>query len=244
MEASHGGSQCLKLGLATWDVSWCLDPVHETLLIILDTRSPELALGHTTIRVSHIHLPARRHKVLDILTILVFLLFLGPFLSPLGWHIVRDVDVWLHLLLSLAILVALGDFAVGLLGNCLVVLIIIETLVRDVVISGSVFHGAVNRSVTIFFIILISHRFHHLVGVLTLGIVVVGVAITDVTRLVLFNFVHQTGQARATICLENLHTEDLRDIAIGREHILVKHAFAVFVNNITNRVDKVTAWIN
>lgn len=144
MEAGDGGSESLELGLATWYVSWCLDPVHETLFVILDSRSPELALSHAAISVSHIYFSVSWHKVLDILSILVLFLLFGLLLAFAG-HIVGEFNRGLRLMTTLfALVIAVLEVLIGLFRDCLIILVVIETLVRHVVVSWRVFHRAVD----------------------------------------------------------------------------------------------------
>ena len=146
METCYSRCQGFKLSSSSGDVGWGLDPVLKTHLVVLDARSPELALGLTAISISHIDFPVSWHQILQIA--ILFLLFLHLFLSLLGQIIQTGFDIWLCSgpLLTLA---TLGALTVTLLRDSFVVLILVESLVGDVVVGRGIFHGAVDRSIAI-----------------------------------------------------------------------------------------------
>jgi len=139
VEASNSRCKCLKLCLTTWDVSWRLDAVHQALFVVLDALPSELTLGHTAIRVSHFDFTTRRHKVLEIARLL---LFLNLFLSFAFWQLMCGLDLGLRL--RALSLLALGADTIRFLRDRFVVLVLVETLVRNVIVGRGVLHGAVD----------------------------------------------------------------------------------------------------
>lgn len=138
--------QSFKLRSAAWNVSGCLDAVHQAFFIILDARTTELAFCVATISISHINFPSGGHQILQHLLLGLLDGFL--LLSLDFWHFScpKRVDwLWLHWSLS-PLDRPLASFTIRLfLGNrVIVVIVIFEALVRDVVIGRSVFHKAVN----------------------------------------------------------------------------------------------------
>jgi len=78
VETSNGRGQRLQLGSTTWYVRWRLDPVHQALLVILDTLASELALGLATVGAGHIDLTIGWHQILQVTSLfLLFALFLS-----------------------------------------------------------------------------------------------------------------------------------------------------------------------
>ena len=94
VEACNGRGERLELGPTSRDVGRSLDPVHETLSVVLDTSAPELALGLTAIGIRHIDFSVRGHQILKITSLL---LLLGLFLGLLLRHFHVDADLSLGL---------------------------------------------------------------------------------------------------------------------------------------------------
>lgn len=65
IEPSNSTGESLKLSTSTWDIGWSFNPIHQSLLVILDARSSELTLGLTSIGISHGHLSLSGHEVLQ-----------------------------------------------------------------------------------------------------------------------------------------------------------------------------------
>jgi len=57
--------------------------------------------------------------------------------------------------------------------------------------------------------------------------------------LVLLNLFHEATQTRARVSLQDLHAEDLGDVALGSEHDPVEHALAILVDDVALVVDQV-----
>ena len=154
METGNGCCQGFELSSSSRDVGRGLDPVLKTDLVVLDAGSPELALGLTAISISHIDFAVSRHQILQIA--IFFLLFLHLFLGLLIGKIIQTgFDIRLCSRSLITISAAPGAaLTVTLLGDSFVVLVLVKPLVGDVVVGWSIFHGAVNRSVTIMTLLL------------------------------------------------------------------------------------------
>ena len=76
------------------------------------------------------------------------------------------------------------------------------------------------------------------------GVGTVLILVTDLTWLILLNFIHQATQAGPTVRLQDLHAEDLRDLAISCEYVLIKHTLPALVDDIAHLVNQVATWIN
>ena len=223
MEPGYSGSERFELGATSWYVSWCLDTIHQTLLVVLDTRSPKLALRYASIGIGHVDLTISRHQILQV--ILIFLLFLSLSLHPSLRHLIRCIQIG-----SLSPLISPLILVIRFFRDGFVVFILIETLIGNVVISGRVLHRTVHRGLSI--------------AVVVLNEITNVVAVLAVTGLVLFDLVHQATKTRAAICLQDLHAEDLRDLAVCGKDILVKHSLATLIDNVTILVDEVASSVH
>jgi len=179
VETGNGRRKCLKLCFAARDVGWRLDAVHQALPVVLDALSPELTLGHAAVCVSHVDFTISRHQVLEIARLL---LLLGLFLSFALRQLVFGFDLGLRL--TCLSLFTLRADAVRLLGDSLVVLVLVEALVRDVIVGGGVLHRAIDRSVTIAFLLSTLIKLTHLVFLFLFDALVLG-------RLVLLDVLHE-----------------------------------------------------
>ena len=172
IEPSNSTSESLKLSTSTWDIGWSFNPIHQSLLVILDARSPELTLGLTSIGISHGHLSLSGHEVLQHLCLLLGLLLLfllldrhlivishhnwishGLLLSILTARVVSLIVLWdsFNVFHILVIVVIFLFIILSLLELLLLLLLLhlIKSLILHVVVSWSILHHAVNRGITI-----------------------------------------------------------------------------------------------
>ena len=123
-------------------------------------------------------------------------------------------------------LLALGADTVRFFRDGLVVLILVEALIGNVIICGCVLHGAIDGSVTIAFLFSTFVKLAHLVLLLFFVALVL-------RRLVLLDVFHEAAELGARVGLENVHAEDLGDVALRCQDDLVEHDLTALINNVT-----------